>query len=62
MNAAIPVQYSDLNHTWVYSWVIRELENNNGESNSVYLHEDYRIVNNKIREIYQFKREPPRLP
>ena len=58
MNAAIPMYYSDIDHYWVYSWVNTTIERKERESYSMFFHEDYRIVNNKIREIYQFKRQP----
>ena len=58
INAAIPVVYKDMNHNWVYSWVFEVLENKDGTTESHYLHEDFRLENGKIREVFQFKRIP----
>lgn len=59
INAAIPIYYSDLDHDWVYSWVFTQTEFSDGKKTSSYFHEDYRIINGKIRMVYQFKRMPP---
>ena len=57
INAAIPVFYPDVEHHWVYSWIFQEKVLANGDSLTAYFHEDFRIENGKIREIFQFKRE-----
>jgi hypothetical protein len=59
MNAAIPIYYSDLDHEWIYSWVFTQIEFIDGQKTAHYFHEDYRIINGKIRMLYQFKRKPP---
>jgi len=59
VNAAIPIYYSDLDHEWVYSWVHIQTGNIDGQKTANYFHEDYRIINGKIRMIYQFKRMTP---
>jgi len=56
INAAIPVYYDDIDHAWIYSWIFWESENSDGIYQSVYYHEDLRIIDNKIREIFQFRR------
>ena len=58
INAAIPVVYEDMNHNWVYSWVFEVLENKDGTTESHYLHEDFKLEDGKIREVFQFKRIP----
>ena len=59
INAAIPIYYSDMDHEWVYSWIFRETVFNEGNQTESYFHEDYRIIDGKIRMIYQFQRIPP---
>ena len=54
--AAIPVNYTDVDDLWIYSWIFKEIEFSDGTLNSHYLHEDFRIVEGRIHEIYQFKR------
>lgn len=58
INAAIPVIYEDIDDKWVYSWIFEELVSNDGSSESHYLHEDFRLENGKISEVFQFKRLP----
>ena len=59
INAAIPIYYSDVEHEWIYSWIFREVTFDDGNQSSSYFHEDYRIIDGRIRMIYQFRREPP---
>ncbi len=56
INAAIPVVYEDIGHVWVYSWIHEKLESKDGTTESFYLHEDFRLENGKIREVFTFKR------
>ena len=58
INAGIPVHYNDIDHTWIYSWIFLESEDSKGEYTSEYFHEDFRIIDDKIREIFQFRRDP----
>ena len=55
--AALPVRYNDVGDLWVYSWIFEEIENKDGSKESHYLHEDFRIVEGEVHEIYQFKRD-----
>jgi len=56
--SAIPVNNADLNHEWVFVWTDEVHTYKDGKVVTQTLHEDYRMVNGKIREIYQYTRKP----
>lgn len=58
VNAAIPVTYTDNGDQWVYSWVYQEVVGLNGQTEKIYLHEDFKFENGKIVEAFTFRRLP----
>ena len=54
----IDVKLSDTNtDQWVLSWTDEEYVMKDGKTEHILIHEDYRLVNGKIREVNQYKRE-----
>jgi hypothetical protein len=60
--AIIPVRNVDKNADWVMSWTDEKYTNKKGSVESHSLHEDYYLVNGKIRTVFQYDRKtaPPK--
>jgi hypothetical protein len=54
--AAVPVNNTDKGDEWVLSWTDEQYFYKNGRREHNILHEDYRLVKGKIREINQYAR------
>jgi hypothetical protein len=61
--AAVPVNNTDQNHEWVFSWTDETYTLKNGNVEHAFFHEDYRLERGKIREVFQYARKsaPPAL-
>jgi hypothetical protein len=57
--AAIPIRNDEQNHDWVLAWTDETHNYKDGKVVIQSLHEDYRMENGKIREIFQFTRQLP---
>ena len=59
--AAIPVNVIEQGHQWVFSWTDETYTLKDGAVDQNFYHEDYRMEDGKIREIFQYarKRSPP---
>lgn len=55
--AAYPVSVPEQNHEWVFSWTDETYTMKNGNIEHNYYHEDYRLVDGKIREVFQYARK-----
>lgn len=62
--SALPVNVTDKNHEWVFSWTDETYTYNDGKTEHMFIHEDYRMENGKIREVFQYARKatPPAPP
>jgi hypothetical protein len=56
---AIAVDNKDKGDEWVMQWIDEEHDYKNGKKEHMNLHEDYRMVNGKIREIFQYSQAVP---
>lgn len=54
----IPIDNVDKKHEWVFSWSDETYTYKDGKTEHVFLHEDYRLENGKIKEVYQYARKP----
>ena len=61
---AMPVTMIDKKHEWVFSWTDETYTYNDGKTEHILIHEDYRMENGKIREVLQYgqKEMPPPPP
>lgn len=61
--AAIPVNVVERGDEWVFSWTEESYTLKNGGVEHAFYHEDYRLLNGKIREVFQYARKlaPPAL-
>ena len=57
--AAMAVDNTDAKHEWVFSWSDETYTYKDGTVQHEFLHEDYRIEQGKIVEVYQYSRKPP---
>lgn len=57
--AAVPVNVVEQEHQWVFSWTDESYTFKNGTVEQNFYHEDYRMEDGKIREIFQFARRKP---
>jgi len=57
--AQIPLDYAENNDEWVASWTEETYTFKDGKVDHANIHEVYRIVNGKIRELYQFAQKIP---
>jgi hypothetical protein len=57
--AVIPVDNATVNDEWVFSWTEETYNYKDGKTAHHFLHEDYRMVDGKIREVYQYARMEP---
>jgi len=57
--AAIPVDNAALNDEWVLSWTDETYSFKDGKTDHQFIHEDYRLVDGKIREVFQYARKEP---
>jgi hypothetical protein len=55
----IPVNNTEQNHEWVLSWSDETYTFKDGKVEHGIFHEDYRMENGKIREIFQYKQQVP---
>jgi hypothetical protein len=55
--SAIPVNNEAVGDEWVFSWTEETYTFKDGKVESQDLHEDYKMVGGKIREIYQYARK-----
>lgn len=53
-DAAIPVRSTDQNETWVLSWTDEKWTDADGKVEHMSMHEDYLIVDDKIRTVRQY--------
>ena len=60
--AAVPVDNVDKKDEWVFSWTDETYTHKDGKTEHQFIHEDYRLENGKIREVYQYARKevPPK--
>jgi hypothetical protein len=58
--AAIPIRNAEQNHDWVLAWTDETHNYKDGSVVIQSLHEDYRMENGKIREIFQYTRQLPK--
>jgi hypothetical protein len=57
--AQIPLYNAENNHEWVASWTDETYTFKDGKVDHNNFHETYRLVNGKIRELYQFAQKVP---
>ena len=60
--AAMPLNNTTNKDEWVLSWTDESYEYNDGKKEHVIIHEDYRMVNGKIRQVLQYARKLPPPP
>jgi hypothetical protein len=56
--AVLPINMVDQKHEWVFSWTEETYTMKDGTVGHQFLHEDYRMENGKIREVFQYSRNP----
>ncbi len=52
--SAIAVDNKEKGHEWVIQWIDESHDYKEGKKEHMILHEDYRLENGKIRELYQY--------
>ncbi|MEX2232144.1 MAG: nuclear transport factor 2 family protein [Cyclobacteriaceae bacterium] len=57
--AAVPVNMAGQGHEWVFSWTTETYTSKDSKGEKVFFHEDYRLEGGKIREVFQYARQPP---
>lgn len=59
---AVPVDNTATKDEWVFSWTDETYTHKDGKVEHNFMHEDYRMVGGKIREVYQYARKeaPPK--
>ena len=55
--AAVPIDNKDRNDEWVFSWTDETYTHKDGKVEHNFIHEDYRLVAGKIREVFQYLRK-----
>lgn len=60
--AAMPLNNTENKDEWVLSWTDESYEYTDGKKEHVIIHEDYRMVNGKIRQVLQYSRKVPETP
>lgn len=60
--AAIPIDNVDAKDEWVFSWTDETYTHKDGKVEHQLFHEDYRLEDGKIREVFQYARKPPAEP
>jgi hypothetical protein len=60
--AATPVDNTTTKDEWVFSWTDETYTHKDGKVEHTFIHEDYRMVEGKIREVFQYARKeaPPK--
>jgi len=56
---AVAVDNKDKGDQWVFQWIDEADNYKDGKKNHEMLHEDYRLVNGKIRDVYQYSQAIP---
>jgi hypothetical protein len=57
--SAIAVNNAEQKDEWVFSWTDETYTHKDGKIDHTLFHEDYRMENGKIREVFQFQRKDP---
>jgi hypothetical protein len=57
--SAIAVDNKDKGDQWVFQWIDEEHNYKDGKREHMILHEDYRLVSGKIREMFQYAQAIP---
>jgi hypothetical protein len=62
--SAVPINVKMANgtHEWVLSWTDETYSMGDGTTDRSIIHEDYRLENGKIREVFQYARKAPAPP
>lgn len=57
--SAMAVDVKEKGHEWVFQWLDETHEYKDGKKDHQIFHEDYRMENGKIREVYQYAQAVP---
>jgi len=57
--SAVALDNKDMGHEWVFQWIDESHEYKDGKKEHIIYHEDYRLENGKIREVFQYAQGVP---